>query len=127
MNGCRRCCFWLICFTECCDPGSPANGDVKSKKKSAKNHLARPPSKHARIPRICSGSQSMIADQFRRRHRASRQLSDSAAREFRDRAHLDRKSTRLNSSHITISYAVFCLKKKKKKKIKNKILKQYYI
>src|SRR6266540_6276037 len=28
----------------------------------------------------------------------------------------DRKSTRLNSSHITISYAVFCLKKKKTKK-----------
>src|SRR5437867_9279990 len=28
--------------------------------------------------------------------------------------HLDRKSTRLNSSHRTISYAVFCLKKKKK-------------
>src|SRR5471032_3598632 len=27
---------------------------------------------------------------------------------------VDRKSTRLNSSHITISYAVFCLKKKKK-------------
>src|SRR5256885_16357140 len=28
---------------------------------------------------------------------------------------LDRKSTRLNSSHLVISYAVFCLKKKKKK------------
>src|SRR5437588_2385776 len=28
----------------------------------------------------------------------------------------DRKSTRLNSSHTVISYAVFCLKKKKKKK-----------
>src|SRR5690242_21189614 len=28
---------------------------------------------------------------------------------------LDRKSTRLNSSHMSISYAVFCLKKKKKK------------
>src|SRR5207253_8940533 len=28
----------------------------------------------------------------------------------------DRKSTRLNSSHVAISYAVFCLKKKKKKK-----------
>src|SRR5690242_20942933 len=27
---------------------------------------------------------------------------------------LDRKSTRLNSSHMSISYAVFCLKKKKK-------------
>src|SRR5215475_14705910 len=30
------------------------------------------------------------------------------------RGHLDRKSTRLNSSHVKISYAVFCLKKKKK-------------
>src|SRR3712207_7169864 len=30
--------------------------------------------------------------------------------------HLDRKSTRLNSSHANISYAVFCLKKKKSKK-----------
>src|SRR5690242_21627186 len=29
----------------------------------------------------------------------------------------DRKSTRLNSSHMSISYAVFCLKKKKKKHI----------
>src|SRR5689334_25383865 len=32
----------------------------------------------------------------------------------------DRKSTRLNSSHSSISYAVFCLKKKKKKKKKKK-------
>src|SRR5436309_1073485 len=31
---------------------------------------------------------------------------------------VDRKSTRLNSSHVKISYAVFCLKKKKKKKKK---------
>src|SRR5690625_5944022 len=29
---------------------------------------------------------------------------------------IDRKSTRLNSSHVAISYAVFCLKKKKNKK-----------
>src|SRR5947209_19508673 len=34
-------------------------------------------------------------------------------------AFLDRKSTRLNSSHANISYAVFCLKKKKKKKKKH--------
>src|SRR3989454_4271035 len=33
-----------------------------------------------------------------------------------DRARGDRKSTRLNSSHLVISYAVFCLKKKKTKK-----------
>src|SRR5438034_3943503 len=32
----------------------------------------------------------------------------------------DRKSTRLNSSHTVISYAVFCLKKKKQKKIRHK-------
>src|SRR5690242_21465683 len=34
----------------------------------------------------------------------------------------DRKSTRLNSSHMSISYAVFCLKKKKKKEKRNMIL-----
>src|SRR2546426_6036996 len=33
----------------------------------------------------------------------------------RVRARRDRKSTRLNSSHLVISYAVFCLKKKKKR------------
>src|SRR5437773_5886285 len=38
-----------------------------------------------------------------RHHRATTRLRE------------DRKSTRLNSSHITISYAVFCLKKKKNK------------
>src|SRR5690625_6101671 len=34
---------------------------------------------------------------------------------FYNRRRGDRKSTRLNSSHVAISYAVFCLKKKKKK------------
>src|SRR6516225_11230586 len=36
----------------------------------------------------------------------------------------DRKSTRLNSSHMSISYAVFCLKKKKKKKDNKKYKKK---
>src|SRR3989454_10988291 len=35
--------------------------------------------------------------------------------QWQDRHKGDRKSTRLNSSHLVISYAVFCLKKKKKK------------
>src|SRR5256885_8390280 len=36
----------------------------------------------------------------------------------RERAHRgDRKSTRLNSSHLVISYAVFCLKKKKRRDV----------
>src|SRR5258708_25940391 len=40
-------------------------------------------------------------------------LREPAAAQLR---HRDRKSTRLNSSHQIISYAVFCLKKKKKRK-----------
>src|SRR6266511_115666 len=36
----------------------------------------------------------------------------------------DRKSTRLNSSHVKISYAVFCLKKKKKKNLITKFIKK---
>src|SRR5438045_7087620 len=38
------------------------------------------------------------------------------SRGHRSRLPRDRKSTRLNSSHLGISYAVFCLKKKKKEK-----------
>src|SRR5436309_5883375 len=45
-------------------------------------------------------------------------LSQTAGRREKE----DRKSTRLNSSHVKISYAVFCLKKKKKM-IKNKYMK----
>src|SRR5438132_3157397 len=46
---------------------------------------------------------------------AHRQAKQGRDFEGLDRAQ-DRKSTRLNSSHTVISYAVFCLKKKKKKK-----------
>src|SRR5437660_4616514 len=46
-----------------------------------------------------------------RRLPADRDLADPRARPARQE---DRKSTRLNSSHVAISYAVFCLKKKKK-------------
>src|SRR5438034_6578496 len=45
---------------------------------------------------------------------ATAQVGDQGLTLGRDVA-LDRKSTRLNSSHTVISYAVFCLKKKKKK------------
>src|SRR3712207_7888602 len=43
------------------------------------------------------------------------QLALEHERHDQRRADLDRKSTRLNSSHANISYAVFCLKKKKNK------------
>src|SRR5205807_10558765 len=41
-------------------------------------------------------------------------VADLAAAALADVEAIDRKSTRLNSSHLVISYAVFCLKKKKK-------------
>src|SRR2546427_5339744 len=50
-------------------------------------------------------------DDEERRHVGLRQRQQDRPEE----AHGDRKSTRLNSSHSQISYAVFCLKKKKKK------------
>src|SRR5699024_9906998 len=46
--------------------------------------------------------------------RTGKRMTDKSTKivvEFKE----DRKSTRLNSSHVSISYAVFCLKKKKKK------------
>src|SRR6266478_7288710 len=51
---------------------------------------------------------SDLAHRFARRARDIR--AEAGSEEFGDR-----KSTRLNSSHSQISYAVFCLKKKKKK------------
>src|SRR5437899_3536324 len=59
-------------------------------------------------------------------HRAG-VVAEQQAAAFQQRAKLaqDRKSTRLNSSHLGISYAVFCLKKKKKQnKAKNKRLRK---
>src|SRR5471032_3599299 len=59
--------------------------------------------------------------------RSRRLVSDRPRRERtqpRCSSRRDRKSTRLNSSHITISYAVFCLKKKKKKNISFNIKKK---
>src|SRR5215211_8599000 len=56
-----------------------------------------------------------------RRHRPGRVHHRPAARVGRAR---DRKSTRLNSSHTVISYAVFCLKKKKTNNEPNNLTKK---
>src|SRR3989442_1954766 len=58
-----------------------------------------------RIPRARRGYKSELLPRYQRRQESVHGL----VRE----AFLDRKSTRLNSSHVRISYAVFCLKKKK--------------
>src|SRR5207249_10343603 len=60
----------------------------------------------------------------RDRGRAGASLRLVWLRDYRDDVEpfADRKSTRLNSSHVSISYAVFCLKKKKKNKQKQEEL-----
>src|SRR5438874_10105653 len=55
----------------------------------------------------------MLANQLGRRGVRARIIDRHTGPSVETRA--DRKSTRLNSSHVEISYAVFCLKKKKKK------------
>src|SRR5690349_22574619 len=55
-----------------------------------------------------------------RRRRRQESRESRASRSFAPWAgHVDRKSTRLNSSHVEISYAVFCLKKKKNRELLN--------
>src|SRR5207302_5258797 len=65
------------------------------------------------IARMNSGDMAHAKNEFRA---AIHEKPDSASSHGSQRGtHSDRKSTRLNSSHVKISYAVFCLKKKKKK------------
>src|SRR5688572_31312538 len=64
-----------------------------------------PPTSGAILPAIARQRKTMLSEFF-----SKRLIPADPAQ------HRDRKSTRLNSSHSQISYAVFCLKKKKKKK-----------
>src|SRR3712207_7596075 len=70
---------------------------------------------------IRGGDQQVDAQPAERHQRIAPDVPDDAGAEFgvEGRRHpkpwcTDRKSTRLNSSHANISYAVFCLKKKKR-------------
>src|SRR2546427_7459374 len=62
------------------------------------------------IPQIAVSNPNQIATTAPNELPADTPRVNGSAKEFRDR-----KSTRLNSSHSQISYAVFCLKKKKQK------------
>src|SRR5690348_17366269 len=55
-------------------------------------------------------------DDGARKVAVTQQIGSDGGPRYPDCGRQDRKSTRLNSSHPSISYAVFCLKKKKKKK-----------
>src|SRR5947208_12089610 len=60
----------------------------------------------------------------RQGRRSVRHRPAQVRQEAQRRGQRDRKSTRLNSSHQIISYAVFCLKKKNKKQSRKEILRQ---
>src|SRR5690606_30797982 len=59
--------------------------------------------------------QSVLAAAFSGRLTGKDDIFQKQNSKLKDVIFRDRKSTRLNSSHVKISYAVFCLKKKKKK------------
>src|SRR2546426_8787841 len=59
-----------------------------------------------------SGAGEGRLERLRRRSLARDERAHRQTQRYPD-SHIDRKSTRLNSSHLVISYAVFCLKKKK--------------
>src|SRR5437868_13067318 len=63
---------------------------------------------HDALPISLAESMMMLHEEVRASLRSRSATSNPSS--------LDRKSTRLNSSHVSISYAVFCLKKKKKKR-----------
>src|SRR5439155_16054800 len=65
--------------------------------------------------RRTEGNQTNAADLLQMSVRSLRHLLDKHGIRELTAQMRDRKSTRLNSSHVAISYAVFCLKKKKKK------------
>src|SRR5204862_7039923 len=70
------------------------------------------------VPRCLTPRCTSAPASTRRRHGdRSSPRSSTTSPPRSDVTHVeDRKSTRLNSSHVEISYAVFCLKKKKKRK-----------
>src|SRR5437867_7352768 len=70
----------------------------------------RPPSRLL-FPSYRTGEETMLSD-FRKLLDAVAARAGWQRGEIRSKMFRDRKSTRLNSSHRTISYAVFCLKKK---------------
>src|SRR5204862_6895730 len=72
--------------------------------RSSARRICQRLSYHGRIVRRRQSADAVLADEFR-----------GTLRAIPHHLRLDRKSTRLNSSHVEISYAVFCLKKKKKR------------
>src|SRR5690606_40700474 len=103
--------YYTVIPTAVEDPGLPWRRDPPY------NNHPLPP-KHYPTPRPCHFDRSAAKwrNLGRERwccHPDRNGRSNTSAQSIRMRPFIDRKSTRLNSSHVKISYAVFCLKKKK--------------
>src|SRR5690606_41348341 len=92
-------------------PNLPVLGAADEDDASGVGEIAQPTGERDRLQEIHSPPHGIGP-------RADHLTEDVDARrvDLRDDHLRDRKSTRLNSSHVKISYAVFCLKKKKKHK-----------
>src|SRR5690606_41311827 len=109
----------FVVITSSFFPDSAAPRDLHSfpTRRSSDLHLLE------RAVGVVGGEQACEPEQARKQRRDPDDAGGDRAQQFdvgthgeREQArHQDRKSTRLNSSHVKISYAVFCLKKKKTK------------
>src|SRR5260221_8928289 len=94
-----------ICIGALCALPANASAQSKAQEAAATNQLQPTPPPEAASRVLFSGNEHFPEDQLRQ------PLADPLL-SIQNQG-LDRKSTRLNSSHTVISYAVFCLKKKK--------------
>src|SRR5207247_9541888 len=106
--------IFLSCFIRCLPPGSTLLTYTTLFRSNSKL-----PGRSA-LGRSSCLKVSIITAVYNGESEIVRTLDSVAAQDYRDIEHIivdghsrDRKSTRLNSSHEWISYAVFCLKKKK--------------
>src|SRR2546426_2781637 len=101
-----RICFPLRCCSSSILGKRPHPGDSAPEVSQALQHIARP---RPAEDETCQPLQVKSDSDLDERSVIAKPRGEDA-----DISGLDRKSTRLNSSHLVISYAVFCLKKKKK-------------
>src|SRR5207244_11630024 len=82
-------------------------------RRSSDLHCRRQPRPFRQVHRGRKGQGIHVPHRGQHLSQLGRHRAEAALHNLRRRVEIDRKSTRLNSSHQIISYAVFCLKKKK--------------
>src|SRR5437660_2661894 len=109
---------FLAPFGVAADHGALAYAGARVVADRARDVLARRADCHHEPVQICVEVAARTGDDVLGVHGRAERIEAVKGVRVHDHGHVgvDRKSTRLNSSHVAISYAVFCLKKKKKNK-----------